>query len=103
MEATRAYIATIVATIKHTRSAFREACSWFRNEYHKTELPYTMIYNMVLEEQAKIAKPETPTSEWPVMLTQEEAKAVAVKVGADEKADDLKKAIMAKATVTAKP
>jgi hypothetical protein len=38
-----------------------------------------------------------------ILFSKEEAVALAKKLGADEKADDLKKAIMAKATVTAKP
>lgn len=101
MEATRLHIAAKVTTEKHTRTVFRDACAWFLATYPKTELPYTVIYDMVIEEQAKVAKPETPSTEWPVMLTKEEAVAVAKKVGADEKAEDIKTAIVDKATAVA--
>lgn len=101
MEKTRQYIATMAATVNHPRTVFRKTCDWFREQNKEVTLPYGLIHEIVVEEFAKIAKPETPTTEWPVMLTKEEAVAVAKKVGADEKAEDLKTAIVDKSTLIA--
>lgn len=68
---------------------------WFR----ETGLPFPDDGWMLVEDEIKSRLGE-PVEErkLSVILTEEEAKAIAKKLGADEKADDLRTAILEKAT-----
>lgn len=77
---------------------------WAKTLGEKSGIDRDILNTIINEEVARYyGNTAIGQTELPILFSKEEAETVAKKLGADEKADDLKKAIMAKATVTAKP